>query len=105
MKPPVRYYGGKTRLAPWLASLMPELPVYVEVFTGSAAVLLARPQVRHEILNDRDGNVVTFFRVLRDRPDELIEALQLTPYARDEERGPQPAGAEQVEDSGHGDGA
>ncbi|MEM9609949.1 MAG: DNA adenine methylase [Actinomycetota bacterium] len=91
MKPPIRYYGGKAKLAPWLAQLMPELPVYVEVFAGSAAVLMARRRVRHEVINDADGNVVSFFRALRDHPDELIEALRLTPYARDEFKAAQAA--------------
>jgi DNA adenine methylase len=37
-----------------------------------------------EVLNDLDRNVTTFFRVLRDNPDELVRVLRLTPYARDE---------------------
>lgn len=84
MRPPFAYYGGKTRLAPWIASLLPPHRVYVEPFAGSAAVLLHKQPSTHEILNDVDGNVVTFFRVLRDRPDELELACALTPYARDE---------------------
>jgi DNA adenine methylase len=84
MKPPVPYFGGKSRLADWIVGLMPEHRVYVEPFGGSAAVLLAKPRSRHEVLNDLDGNIVTFFRVLRDRPVELERACRLTPYARDE---------------------
>ena len=38
MKPPFSYFGGKTRLAPWIASLLPPHRVYVEPFAGSAAV-------------------------------------------------------------------
>jgi DNA adenine methylase len=37
-----------------------------------------------EILNDLDGAVINFFRVLRERPAELARALTLTPYARSE---------------------
>lgn len=84
MRPPFPYYGGKTRLAPWVASLMPRHRVYVEPFAGSAAVLFAKPRVQHEVVNDVDGNVVTFLRMLRDRPEELMLACALTPYARDE---------------------
>jgi DNA adenine methylase len=80
----VPYFGGKSRLAGWIVGLMPEHRVYVEPFAGSAAVLLAKPPSRHEILNDVDGNIVTFFRVLRDRPEDLERACRLTPYARDE---------------------
>jgi DNA adenine methylase len=78
------YYGGKARLAGQIAALLPAHCVYVEPFCGSAAVLFAKPASGHEILNDRDGNVVTFFRVLREQPEALQRACQLSPYARDE---------------------
>lgn len=84
MKPPVAYFGGKSRLAPWIVSLLPPHRVYVEPFCGSAAVLFAKPPSTHEILNDAYGDVVCFFRVLRDRPEDLELACRLTPYARDE---------------------
>ncbi|MFJ2249410.1 DNA adenine methylase [Streptomyces sp. NPDC087862] len=88
MKPPFPYYGAKARIAPWLVGHMPrEHRVYVEPFAGSAAVLFARPRpAAHEVLNDLDGNVVTFFRMLRDRESELVRALTLTPYSREEYR-------------------
>ncbi|MFG2468691.1 DNA adenine methylase [Streptomyces canus] len=88
MKPPFPYYGAKGRLAPWIVGLMPrEHRVYVEPFAGSAAVLFARSRpATHEVLNDLDSNVVTFFRVLRDREQDLVRALSLTPYSREEYR-------------------
>lgn len=88
MKPPFPYYGAKARIAPWLVGHMPrEHRVYVEPFAGSAAVLFARSRpAAHEVLNDLDGNVVTFFRMLRDRHDDLVQALTLTPYSREEYR-------------------
>lgn len=82
MRPPFPYYGSKGRLAPWIISLMPDHRVYVEPFAGSAAVLLAKRPSSHEIINDIDGNVITFFRMLRDRHDDLLRVLELTPYAR-----------------------
>lgn len=84
IKPLVPYHGGKSRLAPWIVSLMPAHRVFVEPFAGSAAVLLAKPRSTHEVLNDVDGNVVNFYRVLRERADDLEYACRLTPYARDE---------------------
>jgi DNA adenine methylase len=84
--PLVPYHGGKGRLAPWIASLLPPHRVYVEPFAGSAAVLLAKAPAIHEVLNDIDGNAVTFYRVLRDQPEELERVCRstLTPYAREE---------------------
>lgn len=84
MKPPFAYYGGKVGLARRIVDLMPAHRVYMEPFLGSGAVLFAKRPAVHEIVNDLDGNVVTFYRVLRERPDDLERACRLTPYARDE---------------------
>lgn len=82
---PMPWFGGKDRLAPRIVDLMPPHRIYVEVFGGSGAVLFAKPAAaKLEVYNDIDGGVVSFFRVLRDRPDELVERLTLTPYARAE---------------------
>jgi DNA adenine methylase len=37
-----------------------------------------------ETYNDIDGEVVNFFRVLRDQKDELIYAIGMTPFSREE---------------------
>ncbi len=84
MRPPVPYYGAKGRLAPWIAGMLPPHRVYCEPFCGSAAVLFAKPLSTHEVLNDLDRNVVTFFRVLREQPEDLQRVCALTPYSRDE---------------------
>lgn len=77
------YPGGKTDMADWIIKHFPEHQCYVEVFGGSAAVLANKAPSNSEVLNDRDGNIVQFFEVLRDRPDELIEWLRNTPHGRD----------------------
>lgn len=84
MKPPFSYYGGKVGMARRIVGLMPPHRVYIEPFFGSGAVLFAKPPAVHEIVNDADRAVVTFFRVLRERPDELELACSLSPHARDE---------------------
>ena len=78
------YHGGKTRLAPVIASLIGPHRTYVEPFAGSLAVFLAKAPSPTEIINDLDTGIVTFYRVLRTRPDELVRACSLTPYARGE---------------------
>lgn len=81
---PFPWFGGKSLLARRIADLLPPHRVYVEPFAGSAAVLFSKPRSHMEVVNDLDGGVVTFFRVLRDRPGELLERLHLTPHARGE---------------------
>ena len=83
-RPALRYYGGKWKLAPWIISHFPPHQNYVEPCGGAASVLLQKPRSPLETYNDLDGNVVNFFRVLRDQPDELIRKIRLTPWARAE---------------------
>lgn len=83
-RPALRYYGGKWNLAPWIISFFPPHQNYVEPCGGAASVLLQKPRSPLETYNDLDGNVVNFFRVLRDQPDELIRRIRLTPWARAE---------------------
>lgn len=77
------YVGGKTNLADWIISQIPEHTVYVEPFGGSAAVLLNKPRSPVEVFNDRDGDVVHFFEVARERPDELAEWCRRTPFSEE----------------------
>ena len=83
-RPALRYYGGKFKLAPWIISHFPKHLNYVEPCCGACSVLLQKPRSPLETVNDLDGNVVNFFRVLRDQPDELIRKIKLTPWARAE---------------------
>ena len=78
------WYGGKFSHLDWLLPLLPKCHHYCEPFAGSAAVLINRPAAPVETYNDVDGDVVNFFRNLRDRHDELIRAIALTPFSREE---------------------
>jgi len=84
--PALRYHGAKFRLAPWILQFVPPHRCYVEPFGGAAGILLRKPRSFAEVYNDLDGDVVNFFRVLRDPAQcaELIRICTLTPYARDE---------------------
>lgn len=82
--PPFAYYGGKTTLAQQIVDHLPSHRHYVEPFAGSLAVLLAKPASPMETVNDLDGNLMTFWRVLRDRPDDLMRVCALTPHSRAE---------------------
>lgn len=83
-RPALRYYGGKWRLAPWILAHMPPHRCYVEPYCGGASVLIRKMRAPAETINDLDGHVVGFFRVLRERPDDLIRAIRYTPFSRAE---------------------
>src|ERR1041385_2064512 len=78
------WYGGKFTHLDWLLPLLPDAHHYCEPFAGSAAILINREPSPVETYNDIDGELVNFFRVLRDRRERLIEAISLTPFAREE---------------------
>lgn len=78
------WYGGKFSHLDWLLPLLPVSHHYCEPFSGSAAVLLNKGHSPVETYNDIDGEVVNFFRVLRDNSEELIRLISLTPFSRTE---------------------
>ena len=78
------WYGGKFSHLDWLLPLLPQARHYCEPFAGSGSVLINREPSLIETYNDVDGDVVNFFRVLRDNKDELIEKIGLTPFSYDE---------------------
>lgn len=81
-----RWLGGKVKA---LDDILPHLPqhvTYVEPFGGGMSVLLNKPPSLVEVYNDIDGDLVNFWRVVRD-PDlfsQLLVRLSLTPYSREE---------------------
>ena len=82
------WYGGKQRSgkAEWIAGLLPwsKKSTYVEPFGGMASVLVRRAPVKCEIYNDLDGRAVNWWRVLRERTEEFIHLVTLTPHSRAE---------------------
>lgn len=78
------WYGGKFSHLDWLLPLLPKCHHYCEPFAGSGAVLLNREPSPVETYNDLDGEVVNFFRVCRDQSEELLKAIALTPFSREE---------------------
>ena len=80
------WFGGKNnpKRLYWILSLLPNnTKTYIEPFGGLASVLLNRPPARVEIYNDLNGRVVNWFKVIRDKPADLIQLLKSTPYARE----------------------
>ena len=79
----LNYPGAKWGMAEEIVSLMPPHRSYLEPFFGSGAVLFNKPPSAIETVNDIDGDIVNFFTVLREQPEELARLIELTPYARD----------------------
>lgn len=84
MKPPFPYFGGKQMIADQIVALMPRHSHYIEPYCGGLSVLLAKSPSKLETINDLDGEIMTFWRVLRDSPQDLARVCALTPHSRAE---------------------
>lgn len=84
LKSPVQYFGAKQQIAEQLVALMPAHMGYIEPYAGSLSVLLAKPASKIEVVNDLDQRLMTFWRVLRDHPEELLHVAEFTPHSREE---------------------
>jgi DNA adenine methylase len=83
MKTPISYYGGKQQLLATILPLIPEHRVYTESFFGGGAVFWAKPPAPVEVVNDANGNVVNFYRVLKTRYPQLKQAVEATMHSRE----------------------
>lgn len=60
--------------------------IYVEVFAGGGSVLLNKERSVREILNDKNGNLINLYRVVREHPDELKDRLLYVLHSREDFR-------------------
>ena len=84
MRSVLSYPGSKKRIASWIIKHMPPHHSYLEPYFGCGAVLFAKQPAPIETVNDLDGEVVNFFRVIRNpgSREKLQEWIAYTPYAR-----------------------
>ena len=88
---PLRYPGGKNRLASFIGLVIQNLNLqnctYVEPFAGGAGValsLLLNGTVDNIIINDYDKAIYSFWRAIKKEPDALISRIEDTPVTIEE---------------------
>lgn len=81
---PIKWVGGKSRLSALIVPLIPEHTCYVEVFGGAGWVLFRKQPSQVEVLNDLDGELMNFFRVIQTNPKPLIKSFQWDLASREE---------------------
>jgi DNA adenine methylase len=84
-KPFLKWAGGKRQLIPTIQAVLPATLrqeqdlTYVEPFIGGGAVLFwllqTYPTIRRAIINDINPDLATAYRVVQQRPQELIQSL------------------------------
>ncbi len=67
-----------------IIGLIPPHSCYVEVFGGAGWVLFGKPPSDVEILNDIDQELINFFRIIRNRPEDFIDSFDLELVSRAE---------------------
>jgi DNA adenine methylase len=73
---PFKWVGGKSRLRKAIIQLLPPHTCYVEPFAGAAWVLFGKPRSDVEVLNDINEELITFFRVVKSKSDELLASFE-----------------------------
>ena len=88
---PLRYPGGKSRLADFISLAIENLEIsgcsYIEPFAGGAGVglsLLLNGHVSHIVINDYDKAIYSFWRAVKQEPQALIQKIRETPITIDE---------------------
>jgi DNA adenine methylase len=84
VKPILKYPGAKWKLANWIIEQMPKHHVYLEPYFGSGAVLFNKEPSKIETINDINDDIINFFKVCREHPNELATLINLTPWAKEE---------------------
>jgi DNA adenine methylase len=82
LKTPITYYGGKQSMAQTILPLIPDHNVYVEPFFGGGAIFFAKEQSRVEVINDINGEIVNFYKVVCTDFWKLNEMIQSTLHSR-----------------------
>jgi len=78
MKTPITYWGGKQQLVPEILKMIPIHRQYNEPFFGGGAVFFAKKPSEIEFINDINGEMVNFYRILKKKFEELKEEVDCT---------------------------
>jgi DNA adenine methylase len=83
MKTPLTYYGGKQKLADLIISMIPEHHIYCEPFFGGGAVFFAKAPAPVEVINDINGELINFYKVLKEDYKNLSKEIKSTLHSRE----------------------
>jgi DNA adenine methylase len=78
VRPAAGYIGGKKQLARTIVECIERMPheTYAEPFVGMGGVFRRRRAPKGEIINDRSGDVATFFRIMQRHYVPFMDMLK-----------------------------
>ena len=85
-KPFIKWVGGKGQLIEQLEAKLPadfdnwDNATYIEPFVGGGAMLFymlqQHPNIKRAVINDINSDLITCYRTVRDKVEELIPVLR-----------------------------
>jgi len=85
MKPILKWAGGKRSLIPYILELFPsnfKKMNYHEPFVGGGAIFF-KIKPNSGSINDINSDLIRFYRIVRDTPEELISQARLYKYEKE----------------------
>jgi len=88
MSNPMKWHGGKSYLADWIISHMPEHTHYVEPYFGGGAVLFRKdPEGVSEVANDKYDSLINFWQIVQSTPTgesfkKFSHQVNIVPFAK-----------------------
>lgn len=73
---PLCWIGGKSRLAKVIIPRIPPHETYCEAFAGAGWVFFRKDESKYEVLNDLNGDLVMFYRVLKHHLEEFCRQFR-----------------------------
>lgn len=83
MKPPLTYFGGKQKLAKHILPLIPKHNLYCEPFFGGGAIYFTKTPSEIEVINDSNGDLINFYRIVKRGYKKLEREIKTTLHARE----------------------
>lgn len=83
MKTPITYYGGKQKMVKHILKLIPYHKIYCEPFFGGGAIFFAKEKSEVEIINDLNGEVINFYKVLKTKFKSLQSKIKTSLHSRE----------------------
>lgn len=84
MNSPLSYLGGKSRLVSRIVPMIGDHECYCEPFCGAAWILFSKDPAasKVEIINDADGELITFWRVIQNHLEEFLRFYRFAVVSR-----------------------
>jgi DNA adenine methylase len=83
MQSPIKWIGGKRNLANTIVSMIPKHKTYIEPFAGAGWIFFKKEKANVEILNDINGDLINFYKIIKLMPDEFCNEYQLLPKSKE----------------------